>query len=539
MRPVFPHDRLDALRTGDGCRRDVEHRGKTDRPEVRTRSKSRSMRFNLVPVRAILVGRGQGDTLITEFTMPPARALRSIATAAALTLSILGEGAAAQAAAPTRTSAATLDELVDRSHRRGLFNGTLLIARDGKPVYERAIGSADGAGSRKLTMGDRFDIGSIAKEFSAVALMMLEREGALQLDDPVSRFVPGLPSWGEQVHVRHLLDYTSGLPAPRPQTAGDALLEELKALPALRFAPGTGYLYSNNNIVLRKQVIEAAAGTRFADFAARRLLRPCGIRDAIIDPGPDSRNVARAFDNALVDDEANEPLPGFWIRVSARDLYRWSECLKAGKLVPVQTLIDHANADPKKDGALGRLTVANGAVQRHRHQGSSDNFEAWFEADWTNRTTVIVLTNNKNFRVGEITKAAFDIMDGKPYVVPKRSLYLALRDRMAKAGFSAGIEFYRALRRADADGYDLGSEESDLNRTAYYLLQNGKRDDALLLFRHITDSYPGSANAWDSLGEALEGMQRRDEALASYSKALALDPRLKSSRDAIARLSGS
>jgi CubicO group peptidase (beta-lactamase class C family) len=455
---------------------------------------------------------------------------------------LMTEVAAAQPGALTRktaTDAAELDRLTEQSHQRGLFNGAMLVVRDGKILYERAIGFADARRSRQLTMRDRFTIGSIGKEFSAVALMMLEREGALRLDDPVSRFVPGLPAWGDQVKVRHLLDYSSGLPGPRPKATGDMLLADLRALPALQFAPGTGYLYSNNNIVLRRHVIEAAARTSFARFAARRLLRPCGMRDAIIDPAADAANVASAFDNDFVGDAEPEAMPGFWIRVTAGDLYRWSECLKSGRLVPVSTLLLHANTDPKKDGALGRLAQANGTVQRHRHQGSSYNFEAWLEADWVSRTTVVVLTNNKNFRVGELTRVAFDIVEGKPYVVPKRSLYLALRDRMAKQGFSAGMSFYRQLQQTEAESFDLNSVESDLNRTAYYLLQNGKRDDALLLFRHITTTYATSANAWDSLGEVLESGGQRNEALASYRKALALDPALKSSLDAVKRLSGS
>jgi Flp pilus assembly protein TadD len=100
------------------------------------------------------------------------------------------------------------------------------------------------------------------------------------------------------------------------------------------------------------------------------------------------------------------------------------------------------------------------------------------------------------------------------------------------------MSFYRQLQQTEAESFDLNSVESDLNRTAYYLLQNGKRDDALLLFRHITTTYATSANAWDSLGEVLESGGQRNEALASYRKALALDPALKSSLDAVKRLSG-
>ncbi|WP_146150883.1 serine hydrolase domain-containing protein [Allosphingosinicella deserti] len=469
------------------------------------------------------------------------RALARLATMAAAGVLVLGGAVPAQAAAHSRAGAidtAALDRLAEQAHARGLFNGTLLVARNGRIVYQRATGVADGARTRALTTRDRFGIGSIGKEFSAVALMMLERQGALRLDDPVSRFVPGLPAWGDQVLVRHLLDYTSGLPGLRPNAAGDSLLADLRALPALQFAPGTGYLYSNNNIVLRRSVLEAAARTSFADYAQRMLLRPCGMRDAVIDPPPGAADVAAAFDNDFVGDAAGEAMPGFWIRVTANDLYRWSECLKSGRLLPVETLARHANADPKKDGALGRISLANGAIQRHRHQGSSYNFEAWLEADWADGTTVVVLTNNKNFRVGELAQAAFDIAGGKPYVVPKRSIFLALRDRIAKQGFDAGMAWLRTLPQAEAETYDLAAQEGDLNRTAYYLLQNGKRDDAVRLFRHIADAYPASANAWDSLGEALEAAGEGEEALTSYRKALALDPALTSSRDAVARLSG-
>ncbi len=115
-------------------------------------------------------------------------------SAAALWLALVSCDAKAQPA-----KIAQLDAYLEQAHQAGLLNGDVLIADHGKVILRRALGHADSARTVPLSLSDRFDIGSIAKEFDAVGLLMLVEEGKLSLTDPVSKFFPDLPAWAATV----------------------------------------------------------------------------------------------------------------------------------------------------------------------------------------------------------------------------------------------------------------------------------------------------------------------------------------------------
>ena len=117
------------------------------------------------------------------------------------------------------------------------MNGNVLIADHGKVIFRGAFGYADGSRKIPLTLSDRFDIGSISKEFDAVGIMILAQEGKLKSSDPVSKFVPGLQPWADAVTVDQLMHYTSGLPDIdwNTVTTDEDALRNLRALKKLDF----------------------------------------------------------------------------------------------------------------------------------------------------------------------------------------------------------------------------------------------------------------------------------------------------------------
>jgi CubicO group peptidase (beta-lactamase class C family) len=298
-------------------------------------------------------------------------------------------------------AAARIGSLLEAAHARGIFNGAALVARGPDIVYRGEIGFADGERTRSLGPEDRFSIGSIAKEFTAVAIMILEKRGAMSLEDPVSRFIPDLPAWATKIRVRHLLDYTSGLPEVRATgvTSEEDLMNDLRSLPALGFEPGAGYLYSNNNIMLRRKVIEAVTAKRYADFAQAELFEPCGMSGAITDAPPAASHVARGFDNAFVGDVVTYSMPG-WTLVTATDLHRWTQCLDFGNLLPRSSVVRLIQTADNRQGGLGKLELSNGAVRRHVHDGSSYNSQALLYVDVQEGITVLLLTRVSPLSVG-------------------------------------------------------------------------------------------------------------------------------------------
>lgn len=174
----------------------------------------------------------------------------------------------------------TVEDYVRYLAEKG-FAGSLLIDRDGEIATTAAFGEADRARNRANTVDTVFDMGSIAKTFTAVAILRLVDEGALALDDTLGDLLTDVPADKQDITVRQLLDFTSGLPEYhdtegdfQPMTRGEALRRILDE--PLRFAPGTDEAYSNSSYTLAAIVIEEVSGHAFID-EVEELLTEVGL----------------------------------------------------------------------------------------------------------------------------------------------------------------------------------------------------------------------------------------------------------------------
>lgn len=163
------------------------------------------------------------------------------------------------------------------------------VARAGMPALLRAYGMANLETRTPNTPGTIFEAGSVSKQFTAAAVLMLARAGRLSLDDDVRRHLPELPDWGAPVTLRQMLNHTSGLrdwgtvveltgwPRGTRVYTQDDVLRIAARQRALNFTPGTEYLYSNTNYTLAAIVVERVSGMSFAEFTRRALLAPIGM----------------------------------------------------------------------------------------------------------------------------------------------------------------------------------------------------------------------------------------------------------------------
>lgn len=162
------------------------------------------------------------------------------------------------------------------------------VARRGSVVLAKGYGMADLEHHVPITGESRFYLASISKQFTAMAIVLLARDGRLSLDDSVRRYVPEVPSSGAGITLRHLLYHTSGLrdyftllgvsgwPADGPLTERQ-FLELIGRQKSLNFQPGDEFLYSNTGYVLLSTVVRRVAGQSLRDFAAERIFRPLGM----------------------------------------------------------------------------------------------------------------------------------------------------------------------------------------------------------------------------------------------------------------------
>ena len=167
-------------------------------------------------------------------------------------------------------------------------SASVAVVLDGKLVFAKAFGMASISPDRPATTETRYAVGSISKQFTAAALLLLQEQGKLSLDDKVSRYFPNLTR-ADEVTIRQLLSHTSGYEDYAPQdylipdwtkpTTPMAVVEGWARKP-LNFEPGTKWQYSNTNYVLAGEIFEKASGQPLLAFLKEKIFQPLGMASA-------------------------------------------------------------------------------------------------------------------------------------------------------------------------------------------------------------------------------------------------------------------
>ena len=235
----------------------------------------------------------------------------------------------------------------------GAFSGVVLVARNGTPIFSAAYGMADRSRRLPNTIDTRFNLGSMNKMWTAIAIAQLVEQGKVDLDATVGRYVPDLPnkSIRETVRVRHLLSHTSGMGSyfrkgflrNRTYVATAADIVPFYADDSLSFAPGTRMQYSNSGFALLGLIIERVSGRSFYDYMQRNIIDRAGMKHAAyVDVRSHPTNIAIGY--AKPEDGNGDVTPN-WDFIeqhsspaggafaSAPDLVAFSRALWSGKLV--------------------------------------------------------------------------------------------------------------------------------------------------------------------------------------------------------------
>ncbi|GGH30975.1 hypothetical protein GCM10007423_19490 [Dyadobacter endophyticus] len=417
-----------------------------------------------------------------------------------------------------------IDSLMQAAHRIGVFNGNVIVVNKGQTIYKAAVGFADGSRQYPLTQQKRFDIGSVAKEFNGISVMLLAEKGKLSVTDHIRKYLPELPAWADSIQIAHLLNYTSGLPG-NPANTDQDVLNDLLALKHLANAPGKSYIYSYANVYLQQRIIEKVSGLKYHAFVEKNILKPLEMKHTAMDLPINDTTMAVAFNNKFVNEKPRETTTG-WPRLTVEDLYRFMSAVDSYKLVgkaSVQQLSQHFG---EGESSLGEAKFEQGELVWHQHHGSNYNYEALITHDLKKDRFVILMTNNQNFKVRQLASAILSILDNAAYTVPKRSLYLELREEML-ADFDAGVAFYRTAREQKKDFYDLSFEIGDLVNTGKFLMRRNRIDDAIRVFTLgllLDLQNKDYAIACQFIAEAYKQQGKTDLAILYAQQAIRKDP---------------
>ncbi|QFZ23072.1 serine hydrolase domain-containing protein [Saccharothrix syringae] len=306
------------------------------------------------------------------------RVKRGIALAAAVGLAVTGIGGTAVAApGGDRVDRQVVQRALDEMARTGAQGAQARVV-DGRREFTARAGTAEVGSPRPVPTDGRFRVGSVTKTFVATVVLQLVGEGRVELDAPVSRYLPGLLPDGDRITVRHLLQHTSGLynytqdlpldpdgyEAIRYKTWTPAELVALATAKPLDFQPGTGWNYSNTNYVVVGMLVERVTGRPYGDAVAQRVLRPLGLRDTSVPgtrvqvPGPHAHGYVRVAGEVADITEINPSVAysaGEMISTT-EDLGRFVDALLDGRLLrPAQQreLLTTVQAGPGQGYGLG------------------------------------------------------------------------------------------------------------------------------------------------------------------------------------------
>lgn len=296
---------------------------------------------------------------------------------------------------------------------RAGFSGVILVARGGE-VLERAYGLAD----RELDVANRthtkFRIGSLTKQFTAGAMLLLEQDGKLRLDDPLCKYFTPCPDPWRPIRLEQMLDHSSGipdfvrLPGMRERFTQRMTPEQITGLVAaqpLSFAPGSDARYGNSGFLLSAFIIQKVSGQSYADFLSDRLYRPLGMtesgyaEDAPIIPGRARGYVIRDghFENAPFID-MSIPIGAGSQYSTAGDLYRWDRALREPGLFTSESL-GKMFRQRRGGFGLGWEVASENGRKVIEHNGDINGFGAFIARYPDDDAVIIILTNTEGTKV--------------------------------------------------------------------------------------------------------------------------------------------
>jgi D-alanyl-D-alanine carboxypeptidase len=371
-------------------------------------------------VHVTTFGTGITTAFTSARTILPLALVLGCATAAA-PLAGCGSSAGLSPLSPNASARVTRDAALDEAIRSGMKRASVPGAivgvwREGQPPYVRAFGVRDTASGEPMATNLSMRIGSNTKAFVATALLMLAERGKLGLDDPIDRYVKGVPS-GDHITLRQLAQMRSGLfnYAADPDTSRaiyqqshrqwtpQELLEASFRHPPL-FPPGTDFDYSNTNTVLLGLVVEKISGQSLASFIEQNILKPEGLTRTVFPagaeiPSPHSRGYYKMPDGKIVDATDWNPSWG-WAAgnmiSTLEDLRVWTRDLATGKLISPamkQEQQQFLSAPPEGDGALYGLALENqnGWIG---HNGNINSYMVYPYYLPSERMTLVVMLNS-------------------------------------------------------------------------------------------------------------------------------------------------
>ena len=392
-------------------------------------------------------------------------------------------------------------------NRYNWFNGNVMVVKNHKVIYESARGYANYRTRQPLTTESVFELASVSKQFTAIAILMLCDRNLIDVDDPVSLYIPELPYQG--VTIRQLLNHTSGLPnyfwvlenywSNDHLPSNEDMLKMLtKHKPHPFFRAGRRFSYSNTGYALLASVVERVTGESFTHFLRKNIFEPLEMhntftRAEILDSTFHHPDIAQGHHHAwrrlrlnttVVHDNV---LGDKGIHSNLTDLYKWDQALYSGILVS-NSLLEQAyqplvlpNRRSHPYGFGFRTASKNGSNYVYHH-GLWEGFRTSFVRYLENGDAIIILNNTNQQVNNQMIRQIRDILDEPSEPTPTQAIILEL----IRNGWIHANEIHQEMTRMDKS---FSPDPDELLEAAWLLREMNKPMLSSLLYQFYEEAF--------------------------------------------------
>ncbi len=459
-----------------------------------------------------------------------------------------------------QTKVEQIDKLLSTYEAYGKFNGSVLVSDQGQVIYKKGFGIANMEWDIPNQPNTKHRLGSITKQFTAMLILQLVADGKLDLQDPITKYLPDYPKAnGDIITTHHLLTHTSGIPnytsfpkffedESRNPNSPEEFVKKFADKP-LDFTPGEKFSYSNSGYFLLGAIVEKLSGETYEQMLQDKIFTPLNMNETGYDNHGDIlKNRAtgyekqgRGYENSKYLD-MSIPYSAGSMYSTVEDLYKWDQALYTTAILPKAYMSMYfkpyisafGNAHYAYGWGVGyaKIGKSTDSIYAIGHGGGINGFNTNISRTTSNKSLVVLLNNTGGAPLDDITRAIRGIMHGKAFDMPKKSIADELLAVIEDEGIDAGISHYTAIK--DSEAYSLN--ESEMNAIGYQLMVSDKVEEASKVFQLIIEAFPKSSNAYDSLGESLMNLGKNDLAIKNYRKSVELNPNNQGAIDYLKKL---
>lgn len=444
-----------------------------------------------------------------------------------------------------------IDEVLSAYHKFDLFNGSVIIAQNGKEILKKGYGKANFAWNIDNTSTTKFRIGSITKQFTALLILQLKQEGKLKLDDKIITHLPWyFRNTGSKLTIHNLLSMTSGLPnytdEANPIMEREELLPKEFALKYFRdsllFEPGKNIRYCNTGYYILGMIIESVLKKKYEDVLQERVFNVLEMVNSGSEASNESvPNLSEGYTLYMGEyiiphsiDMKTMIYSAGNIYSTVEDLYLWDKSFYTDKLL---------NAENRKlmctkylpnygygvaVNSMKNYLGTNKDITLISHDGGIGGFSSYMARIPEDSIFVVLLDNTRagmrgNDLVG-ISNNILPILYGIKTDLPKPLAYIELMKLVKTKSIDEGILQFKNAITGNKDAYNFNGLENHINIIGYNYISSGDLISAIKILKLNTEQFPNSGNAHDSLGEAYFKNTQLDLAMQHYQKSYELDP---------------